>query len=196
MIVRPPMPRLALAVAFVIGLSAPRPAQAPLTVRDLDGRASTPLAAAHGQTNLIVFLNAECPISARYAPEIDRITAEYGRKGVRTWLVYADPALSVPAARANLGDFHPHTTATVVIDAGFALTAAVDATVTPEAAVYTDSGRVYRGRIDDLYIAIGSAKRAPARHDLRVALDAVLAGRPVPAAETSPVGCFIERKNP
>jgi hypothetical protein len=81
-----------------------------------------------------------------------------------------------------------------VIDRGFALTTAAGITVTPEVAVYTSAGRVYRGRIDDLYVNIGEARREPTRRDLRDALDAVIAGRPVAQAETTAVGCFIERK--
>ena len=184
------MTRVMLALLFAFAAQSP----APLTVRDLDGRASTPLAPAAGVVHVIFFLNAECPISRRYSPEIDRIVSEYGKKGVRTWFVYADPALSAGDARINLKDFHPGTTATAVIDANSTLTKAVDATVTPEAAIYTSRGRVYRGRIDDWYETIGRERREPTRRDLRMALDAVLAGKPVATPETTAIGCFFERK--
>jgi hypothetical protein len=66
--------------------------------------------------------------------------------------------------------------------------------VTPEAAIYSGaSGRVYRGRIDDLYASIGQSRRAPTTHDLRDALTAVLAGKSPARAETDAIGCFIER---
>ena len=81
-----------------------------------------------------------------------------------------------------------------MIDANFALTAAVNATVTPEAAIYTASGLVYRGRIDDLYADVGQSRRAATTHDVRAALDAVIAGKRVPIRETEPVGCSIERR--
>jgi hypothetical protein len=181
---------IASAIVSLALLQAP----APISVRDLDGRTSTPLSPAAGTVHLLFFVNAECPISSRYSPEIDRITAEYGKRGVRTWLVYADPKLTTAAARANLKAFHPAIAATAVIDANFTLTKAVDAMATPEAAVYTSRGRVYRGRIDDWYQTIGQQRRAPTQRDLRVALDAVLDGKPVPTPETTPVGCFIERK--
>src|SRR6478736_7946801 len=123
------MLRLLSVLALALGAAAQSPA--PLVVRDLDGRTSTPLSPAAGTTNLIFFLNAECPISARYSPEIDRIAAEYAKRGVKKWLVYADPKLSVEAARANLKEFHPKLAATFVIDTDFVLTKTVDATVTP-----------------------------------------------------------------
>lgn len=165
----------------------------PITVRDLDGHAWTPLAPARGETNLLFFIGADCPITRRYSPEMDRIASDYRARGVRTWFIYAEPMLSAADARRNLKDFHTGSTVPAVIDADFALTIAAGITVTPEAAVYTSAGRLYRGRIDDLYITIGQSRRAPTSHDLRDVLEAVLGGKPVATAETTPVGCFVER---
>jgi len=166
---------------------------APLAVSDIDGHVWTPLSPATGETNLIFFVSADCPVSARYAPEIDRIAATYAARGVRTWLVYADLTATIPSVRENLKAFHSDSKTPAIIDAGFQLTAAVDATITPEAAIYTSSGRVYRGRIDDLYVSIGKSRREALHHDVREALDAILAGRSVATPQTDAVGCFIER---
>jgi hypothetical protein len=185
------MPRAALLLAALIGLG---PVTAPLVVRDLDGKTSTPLAPPPGAVHLLIFVSADCPISARYSPEINRIVRDYGARGVRTWLVYADAQAQPAAVRANLADFHPGLQATTVIDTGLRLTIATDAKVTPEAMVYTSAGRRYLGRIDDLYDGLAQpSRRTAAHHDLRNALDAVIAGRPVPAPITQPIGCFIER---
>lgn len=182
-----------LAIACLVGLSLLVPPQAPLVARDLDGRTTTPLVAAAGEVNLLIFLSTDCPISARYSPEINRIIREYQPKGVRAWLIYAEPKIAPAAVRANLNEYHAGLAVPAVIDTGFRVTAAVGASVTPEAAVYTQAGRAYRGRIDDLYEVIGQSRRTADHHDLRDALDAVLAGRPVAAAETKAIGCFIER---
>lgn len=184
------MMKLAASSILALLLSTP---QAPLTVKDLDGRASTPLAPPAGEVNLVFFVSIDCPISARYSPEINRIVRDYAEKNVRAWLVYVDPQAKADAVRTNMTDFHSGIQAPAVIDAGLRLTIAADATVTPEAYVYTHAGRAYRGRIDDLYDAIGVNRRSAGRHDLREALDAVLAGKPVATPETKPVGCFIER---
>jgi hypothetical protein len=169
---------------------------APLAVSDIDGHVWTPLSPATGETNLIFFVSADCPVSARYAPEIDRIAATYAARGVHTWLVYADLTATIPSVRENLKAFHPDAKTPAIIDAGFQLTTAVDATITPEAAIYTSLGRVgrvYRGRIDDLYVSIGKSRREALHHDVRDALDAILAGRSVAAPQTDAVGCFIEK---
>ena len=78
-------------------------------------------------------------------------------------------------------------------DSSLVLADAVGATITPTATIYTAKGRTYRGRVDDLYVDIGRKRRTPTRHDLRSALEATVAGRPVAYPETQPVGCFLER---
>jgi hypothetical protein len=180
-------------LASLLALSLLVPPQTPLVVRDLDGRATTPLVAGAGAINLLIFVSTDCPISARYSPEINRIVREYQPKGVHVWLVFAEPKVTSATVRANLREFHAGVPVPAIIDTGFQLTDAVGASVTPEAAVYTSAGRAYRGRIDDLYEVIGQSRRTADHHDLREALDAVIAGKPVTTPVTKAIGCFIER---
>jgi hypothetical protein len=180
-------------LALALLLSSSLASAPPLTVRDLDGKSWTPLNPPSAEINALVFVGADCPISNRYAPEIDRIAREYQPRHVRTFLVYADLAADRATAAANVRAFHPGLSAPVVIDTGFQLTAALGVTVTPEAVVVTAAGRRYRGRIDDLYVNAGQARRVASQHDLRDALEALLNGKPVPQPETRAVGCFIER---
>ena len=66
------------------------------------------------------------------------------------------------------------------------------ATVTPTAVVLDREGAVrYRGRIDDFYAALGKPRRQATTHELRDALDAVLAGKPVAVPEAKALGCYI-----
>jgi hypothetical protein len=182
-----------LASTAIIALAANLILASTPSVADIDGRVWKPLAPSKGETHLVIFVSADCPVSARYAPEIDRIAAAYASRGVQTFLVYADLTATIPSVRQNMAAFHPGTRIPAIIDAGFELTTAADAKITPEAFVYTSAGRAYRGRIDDLYVTIGKSRQQAQHHDLRDALDAVLAGRPVATAETSAVGCYIER---
>src|SRR5262249_5237875 len=50
----------------------------------------------------------------------------------------------------------------------------------------------YRGRIDDGFAARLKKKPEVSRHDLRAALDEILAGKAVSTARTDPVGCPIQ----
>jgi hypothetical protein len=64
--------------------------------------------------------------------------------------------------------------------------------VSPEAALLTPSGEiVYRGRIDDRVADFGKRRVQPTRRDLRLALDAFLKGKPIPARRTKAIGCYI-----
>jgi hypothetical protein len=182
---------LALAAAAP---AAQTPAAKPITVRDIDGTAHTPLAPAAGGIHVLFFVTVDCPISNRYAQEISRIVSEYASNRVRMFLIYANPALTPAEVRTHRKDFPTTAPVPAIVDAGWAMTSAVGANVTPEAAVYTSAGRVYRGRIDDLNLSLGQVRRAATQRDLRLAIEAVLAGRPVPVAETKAVGCYIERK--
>ena len=50
---------------------------------------------------------------------------------------------------------------------------------------------VYRGRIDNVYAALGKRRPEATEHDLRKALDEVLSGRPVAEPRTQAIGCYI-----
>lgn len=153
------------------------------------------MVAAGDAAHVLFVLAVDCPISNRYAPEMDRIVKDYAAKRVRSFFVYADAAATPARVRRHLAEFHREMTAApAIIDKDYALTKAIGATVTPEAAVYTAAGRVYRGRIDDLYVSLSQARQAPTRRDLRLSLDAVLGGLTVPTPETRAVGCYISAK--
>ena len=65
-------------------------------------------------------------------------------------------------------------------------------TISPEAALVVRGGELaYRGRIDNWYGDLGRKRPRPTRFELRDALDAVLAGRPVLVPRAEAVGCFI-----
>jgi len=84
----------------------------------------------------------------------------------------------------------------VIHDAKRSLVAASGVSVTPEAAVVGKQGEIlYRGRIDNLYEALGKPRRNVTEHDLRNALDAILQNRKVPIARTQAIGCYITAQN-
>lgn len=67
------------------------------------------------------------------------------------------------------------------------------ATVTPEAVVIGKNGQVlYRGRIDDGYVAFGKKRAIATEHDLIEVLDTLTAGKPLKKTETKAIGCLIQ----
>ena len=186
---------LALAVAIVsaLGLGAPLGAASLLGILDLQtasGQRIEPLAVGTNKAVVLLFISTDCPISNAYAPEVNRIAAEYGPRGVAVRLVYADGDVTPASAKKHLADFRY--TMTAVLDPEQKLAARLGAKVTPEAFVVSGAGTtVYRGRIDDLYPALGKRRSQPTERDLRNALDAFLAGRPVAKPVTDAVGCYL-----
>jgi hypothetical protein len=144
-------------------------------------------------TRAIVFLftSTDCPVSNRFAPEVRRLAAESGSKGVLFRLIYPNPADDAAAIRDHMTSFGYTGAMEAFRDPGHALVALVKATITPEAAVMVGGRLVYHGRIDDRYVDLGLERAAPTTHDLADALSAVLAGRPVAHPATQAVGCYI-----
>ena len=143
---------------------------------------------------VIFFLGHDCPISNTYAPEIDRIVREYSQKGCAAFLAYPSHDLTAAAAEKHRIEFRH--SATGLMDPDQKLARAVGATITPEAAVLNQAGKVlYLGRIDDRHVDFGVARPEPTRRDLRLALDEALAGKPVSKPRTKAVGCFIPSKS-
>jgi hypothetical protein len=167
---------------------ATRPASPALT--DLTGVIRHPLDLGAARAAVIIFISTDCPISNGYAPEINRICKEYEDKGLAFYLVHTDPELTTADAKKHASEYA--FTCPVMIDRKHELVRRVGATLTPEAVVVGAEGKVlYRGRIDDLYVSLGKRRYEATTHDLRLALDAVLAGKPVANPRTTTVGCAI-----
>jgi hypothetical protein len=145
-----------------------------------------------GSANILFFITNDCPIANSYAPEIQRICADYASKGVACTLVYSDPTLDAAAIHKHFADYGYKPPIEAVSDAHHQLAHATGATITPEAVIVGKDGKVlYRGRIDNFYAALGKPRRFATEHDLRQALDEVLAGKPVTHPQTQAIGCYI-----
>jgi len=162
-----------------------------LAIRDVNGVDRQPLRVEVGKANVLFFVFDECPISNAFAREIARICADYKSKGIGCDLVYVDPAISDDQARKHAQEYG-HGDYPKIVDRRHELVKATGVTITPEAAVVNREGKVvYRGRIDDSFAALGQPRRPVKDADLRNALDAVVAGKPVEKPETKALGCYI-----
>jgi peroxiredoxin len=181
---------LILALALPCGASQPPSAAASWTrVRDIDGHQLN-LFGQDTKAVVLFFVTNNCPITNSYAPEINRIVADYEARKIAFYAVYPDPTLSISAIRKHAHEFGFHIP--LIPDAAHHLVHGVGATVTPEAAVLERGGKlVYLGRIDDLYADFGKRRPAPTQRYVRQALDAVLSGKPVAVPSVDPIGCFI-----
>jgi hypothetical protein len=165
---------------------------------DLGGRPITQLAPPGTRALVLFFAASDCPISNRYVPEIQRLTKQFEPLGVRVWFVYPNPSDNAKTVRAHDAEFAID--ANTALDTNQSLVQMAHVTVTPEAAVFVPQGgqlrEVYRGRIDDRYINLGTERPQATRHDLEEAIRAVLAGKQVPRPEGPPTGCSIVTLQP
>jgi hypothetical protein len=183
---------------FVFGTAAglAQSAGGRLQLRDLNGGVITPFAPSGG-ASVVFFVATDCPVSNSYAPEIQRVCRDYGPRGVECSLIYEDVDTHPSAApldqqvRTHLQEYG-YSGFTAVVDRDRVAASYAKASITPQAFVIDRSGEIrYRGRIDNLYAALGKTRQQVTSHDLRDALDAVLAGGKVPHPETEALGCFI-----
>ncbi len=136
----------------------------------------------------ILFIATKCPVSNAYNERMASIAKEYTAKGIAFVGINSnktEPAAETAehAKKNGFGFF-------VVKDEGNKVADAYGAQKTPEVFLLDASGRLlYHGRIDENQ---DDAKgvRSP---DFKNALDAFLAGKPVPVAQTKAFGCTIKR---
>jgi len=161
-------------------------------LQDIDGKVQGSLEKPSGwKWTLLFFLMTDCPIGNQYAPEIQRICAEYGPKGARCFLVYVDPAIKPTDVRKHMKDFK-YTSFSAIVDSNHELVNKAGATIVSEVAVFSNDAQLkYLGRIDNLYAGLGKPRQVVTEHDLRKTLDALIAGRTVSNTRTQAYGCFI-----
>jgi hypothetical protein len=186
---------------LAIGAGFPEPRPGPISVplaTDLNGHPVSELAPPGTRAVVLFFAASDCPISNRYIPEMQRLAKQFEPLGVRVWFVYPNPGDTAEVVRAHDREFAIG--AYTALDRSQTLTRMAHATITGEAAVFVPHGEslreVYRGRIDDRYLALGSERPQAAHHDLEEAIRAVLAARAVPQPGGPSVGCSIVTRQP
>ena len=145
----------------------------------------------HGEKAVVLlFVRSDCPVSNRYAPELQRLFRTYSPQGIDFLLVYPEAGLRESAMREHQREYGYQIPAALDVEHEYVERAGTR--VTPEAAVFVQGKLRYRGRIDDWFVDIGKAIPQAAHHDLEDVLSAVLSGKTMAFRETRPVGCAIE----
>ncbi|MFN8391346.1 MAG: hypothetical protein U0136_13740 [Bdellovibrionota bacterium] len=135
------------------------------------------------------FFTNECPVSNLYAPELNALVTRYSSRGVAFFAVDPSPNDTLQAVAAHARDFE--LLPVIVKDFDGSLTRALAPATTAQVVVLDRFGRVaYSGRIDDRY-SVGLTKPTATTHELKTALDAILANRKPPASVPAS-GCVID----
>jgi peroxiredoxin len=179
----------------VLPIGSPLP---DFTLPGVDGKMHKSAEYAAGKVLAIVFESNHCPVSQLYEGRIERLYADYRRKGVTLVAInpnnpktvrldelgYTDVTDSLPEMklRARLrGIDWPY-----LYDGDTqAISTKFGAVATPHIFIFDQQRKLrYQGRIDD-----NQREDLVKSQDARNALDALLSGAPVPVAETRAFGC-------
>lgn len=161
-----------------------------LTIQLLNGRAIDPFAGEQKAT-AFVFIHPDCPVSSRYAPELNRLSKEYSSRGIRMFMVYPGRDDDEASIRRHYAEYRLEMPA--LLDPRFQLVDMAHATMTPEAVVFDRDRRlVYRGRIDDRAVRLGVWRATARTRELAGVLDRLARSERVEPSTTQAVGCYIK----
>ncbi len=140
---------------------------------------------------VVVFLGTECPVNNQFMPRLAELSKSYASQGVQ-FLAINSNSQDTPEKIATHAKYYD-IRFPVLKDDGSKVADAFGAERTPEAFLL-DPQRVirYHGRIDDQF-GVAFKRPEPSRRDLAIALDEVLAGKPVSQPTTQVAGCLIGR---
>jgi peroxiredoxin len=161
----------------------------------VSGRTITLASFGDDRALLVMFICRHCPYVKHVQSELSRLGTDYRGRGVGIVAISSNDAVSYP-------DDAPERLKEMAVELGFTFPVCFDETqevakaytaaCTPDFFLF-DRARtlVYRGQLDDSRPDSG---RPVTGRDLRAALDAVLAGRPVNADQRPSLGCNIKWK--
>ena len=154
---------------------------------DAEGREHS-LASLRGKNGtVLIFISTQCPVSNAYDARMEKLAQDLRARGVNVVGINSNAA-EMPA------DIRAHAAAKgltfpVLKDAGNRIADSLDAKVTPEAYFLDASSKlVYRVRIDN-----SRRDDQVTSSELREAVEATLAGKPVAKTEVKAFGCSIKR---
>jgi peroxiredoxin len=136
---------------------------------------------------VIIFIATRCPVSNGYNDRMEKLAEDYQSKGIN--VIGINSNSTEPASEVKSHAAEKHLTFAILKDDGNKIADRFGANHTPEAYVIDASGKlVYHGRIDN-----SQKIEAITSNDLRDALDAVLAGKPIQKTTSVAFGCSIKR---
>lgn len=152
----------------------------------------------------VIFTCNHCPIAQLYEDRISELAADYGDKGVAVVAIQPNDPNAIRIDELDSSDLsdsleemkirvrYRHLTYPYLYDGETQSVAeAYGPQATPHAFIFDSQRRLrYEGRIDNSY-----RLELVKTHDARNAIDALLAGKPVPVAHTGVFGCSTKWKS-
>lgn len=187
-----------IAVSVVTGIARSTEADIPappaigatiedFTLPDAEGKEHS-LASLKGKNgSVLIFIATKCPVSNAYNERMEKLAQDYKARGINVIGINSNAAEGGDAVKAHAAQ--NNLTFAILKDPANKIADRLGATVTPEVYFLDANNKlVYRGRIDNAKDA--AQVNSP---DLRDAIEATLAGKPVAKTTASAFGCTIKR---
>ena len=189
---------LAIAIAAVSGIArtnnsdVPAPpaigaAIADFTLPDADGKEHSLKSLAGKNGTVLIFVSVQCPVSNAYNARMEKLAQDYKAKGIN--VVGINSNVSESAADVKTHAAGNHLTFAILKDPGNKIADSLGATKTPEAYFLDAANKLqYHGRLDN-----SRDESQISSSELRDALEATLAGKPIAKTNANAFGCSIKR---
>jgi peroxiredoxin len=157
------------------------------TLPDADGKEHSLNSLKGKKGTVLIFVAVQCPVSNAYNERMEKLAQDFAGRGISVIGINANNTESAEAvknhASANKLSFP------ILKDPGNKIADRLGATKTPEAYFLDASNKlVYHGRIDNSKDASGVNSS-----ELRDAMEALLAGKPIEKTTAMAFGCTIKR---
>lgn len=162
-----------------------------VSIYDLEGKAFSIHASSHKKGVVIMFLSPECPLCQSYSLTIRNLASTYQKVGIKFYAIipgktYSKKEILTYKQKYQLNELSFYT------DPTFELAKFVQASITPEVAVFTPNGtKVYQGRIDNWAYELSKKRKVITEHDLANVLEKLYLNQMVKPYKTRAIGCYI-----
>jgi peroxiredoxin len=154
---------------------------------DAEGRDQSLEALKGKNGTVLIFISAQCPVVRAYNERIEKLAEDYRGRGVNVVGINSNVSETTEDIKRHISE--NHFSFTVLRDKDNKIADMLGAERTPEVYFLDASNKlVYHGRIDNHR----NVEQVQA-NDLRDAIDATLAGKPVVKTEAAAFGCSIKR---
>ena len=157
------------------------------TLPDYTGQDRSLKSLAGKKGTVLLFIAVQCPVSNAYNERMEKLAQDYKAKGIAVIGINSNVKEDADAVRGHAAE--NKLSFPILKDPSNKIADKLGANVTPEAYFLSaDNKLLYHGRIDNSRNGDNIEST-----DLRNALDATLAGKPVEKTEAKAFGCTIKR---
>ncbi len=162
-----------------------------IVLKDLSGQQHEMDKLVDNKAVVFYMLSPDCPLCQSYTLTFNSFNLKYGRQGMVSVGVFPGKLYSKEEIIAFKNKFNVNML--LVLDPDYILTNNLRASVTPQAFLLGKGGSiVYSGRIDNWAYSLGKTRQKATEHNLKDAIELVLAGKEIVMKRTRAVGCIIE----